>query len=1021
MKSYQHRNFFKVFRITFLLLIQLGVCLFSGYPADAGTRARFEEITGTVTDKGGKPLQGVSVMVKGTKKGTTTDVDGKFRINAPGTATLIFSMTSYLSQEVPVNNRSVIDVTLEQTAQQLKDVEVVAIGYNNLRKSDLTGSIAVVSTEKIQSVPMVQASQLIQGRVAGVQVMNNSHQPGGSVAISIRGTNSINASNEPMYVIDGYPILSGLPFINPSDIVSIEVLKDASATAIYGSRAANGVVIIQTRQGKKGVLSVSFESRIKVVSRSKKIPMLNAHEFRMLMNEATVNQNAIDGRNRALPYTQDEVDHPKYDVDWQDETFRTAIGNDQSISVSGGSDKTTYAASLSYLNEPGIFKTNMWNQIGTRMVLESQMSKSLKMGVNISYNHVNNGQVETDNGNNSVPRAILESFPDRPPYDSTGNYMVADNDNYANPTALLYGIHQKAITSKFVGTTFGELQILKGLKFKATYTLDIQASKYDRYIDKGVSSPGLPPPQNATIITTGANTWLNEDYLNYDRQMGYHGMNVLLGASWMGATGDEFDATVTGFPTDAYLTNQLQAATTVNSVVTSKEHSTQNSFFGRVNYNYKRIYFLTGTFRADGSSRFGKGNKYGYFPSGAFAWRLSEEPFIKKLNIFSNLKLRTSYGATGNQTFGNYLSLERLGNATTFLGNTRLAGIANVQIANPNLKWERTNEFDMGFDIGILKDRLNFVIDYYHKVTKDLLLNAPIPETTGFSTQLKNIGSIQNNGFEFALNSVNLDGKLRWTTDLNFSINKNKVLSLVNNNQDIFITSFVNPLNIVRVGEPLGSFWGLIRVGVFQNQDEINAYLKNPGKTRPGDLKYADLNKDGAIDAKDRTILGNNNPKYIFGMINTLSYGPWEFVSEIYGVQKVTVMNLNPVVLEDRQTETNSYKTLLNRWHGEGTSNTIAAVRINSNLNISNRHAQDGSYVRFRNISLGYHLPSSLLSKVKISGATISISAIDFFTITNYEGYDPEVSTYGGHANQGIEFSSYPASKSLVATLRINF
>ncbi|HEY4208717.1 MAG TPA: SusC/RagA family TonB-linked outer membrane protein, partial [Puia sp.] len=604
---------------------------------DGGVVSPLAVVTGTVSDAAGKPLQGVTVIEKGTRNGTTTSTEGKYRINVRGaSAVLVFSMSSYLPSEIPVSGRAVVDVTLQQTAQQLKDVEVVAVGYNSQKKTDLTGSIAIVGQEKIQSVPMVISTQLLQGRVAGVQVMNNSHQPGGSVSLKIRGTNSINASNEPMYVIDGYPILSGLPFINPSDIVSMEVLKDASATAIYGSRASNGVVIIQTRQGRKGRTEVTFESRIKTNTRQRKIPMLNAHEFRMLMNEATTNQNAIDGRNRPLPYTQDQVDHPSVDIDWQDYAFRTAVGTSQSLSVSGGSEKTTYSATMTYLNEPGIFKTNQWNQVGSRAVIESQVSNRLKLGMNISYNFVNIGQIETDNGNNSVPRAILESFPDRPIFDSTtGNYMVADNDNYANPAALLYGIHQKNITTKFVGTAFGELQLLPGLKFKATFTQDLENTKYDKYIDKTVSSPGLDPAQTAIVSTSGARTWLNEDWLNYDRQMGRHGLTLLLGASWMGATGDGFGATVMGFPTDAYLTNQLQAGTTVVGVNSTKEQSSQNSFFGRVTYNYAHKYFLTGTFRADGSSRFGKDHKYGYFPSAAAAWRLSEEDFIKQLHAFS--------------------------------------------------------------------------------------------------------------------------------------------------------------------------------------------------------------------------------------------------------------------------------------------------------------------------------------------------------------------------------------------------
>lgn len=977
-------------------------------------------VTGKVTDSKGLPLPGVTVVVKGTTNGTVTSTDGSYSLsNIPGDATLLFSFVGMKTQEIAIEGRTQINVTMDEDAIGIE--EVVAIGYGIQKKSDVTGSLVSISEEDLKSIPVVNPAMAIQGRAAGVQVMNNSHQPGGSVSIQIRGTNSINANNEPLYVVDGFPLSGGLEYINPNDIVSMEILKDASATAIYGSRGANGVVLISTKKGKEGKMSVSFNTSSKISMLSKKIDMLNASEFRMLMNEAYANQNMLDGGSRDLPYTQNEIDNPEYDIDWQDEATHTAFSHNHNLDISGGSDKLLYSASVAYKDEEGIIKSSNWKQLSTRVNLETQLSEKVKFGINLNYNNVDNGLVETDHGGNSIPRAMLETMPDIPIYNESGNWTVGTNEGYASPVALIEGIHNQRVTNKLLGNLFATVELAKDLTFKTTYGREMQSSKQNKYTERSLISQAHTSG-SAYIYNNEIVSWQNENYLTYNKTFGEHQLTGLLGLTWSKYSNEYFNVSVKDFPTDAFLTNQLQAGEDILYANSSKEESKLNSYFGRINYTYKNRYLFTGTLRTDGSSKFGENNKYAFFPSLAFGWRLSEEDFIKNLNTFSNLKLRLGYGITGNQEINNYQSLERLGSVTAILGNDRASGIAETQIANPDLKWERTEQFNVGLDFGVFDNRLSFVVDYYDKTTKDLLLQSPIPSTTGFSTMMKNIGSVSNKGFELTMNTVNFNGKFKWFTNLNVSFNKNEVLELANGGQDLFPVNFVNPVIIIREGEPLGSFWGLIREGIYQNEEEISAHLKNPGTTVPGDIKYNDLNDDGVIDSNDRSILGDNNPDFIYGFTNDFAYGPWSLSVQISGVQGMEVMNLNPVVLEDRQTLTNSYETLLNRWHGEGTGNNeVAMVRISSQLNISDRHVENGSYMRFKNISLGYELPGKVTDAFNIASAKLTFSLIDWFTITNYSGYDPEVSTYGGHTNQGIEFRSYPNSKSALVSLNINF
>lgn len=996
-----------------------GLLVYIGIPPGPlyGQQTPERVISGTIySGDNQEPLPGVTVLVTGTNIGTLTDTEGKFNINVPpGYSTLTFSYIGYVKETVDITNQDEMSVSLNLDRKSLE--EVVVIGYGSMKKSDLTGSVSSISAEAIQSRPITTAAEAIQGRAPGVQVMNNSAAPGGNVSIRIRGSNSISATNEPLYVVDGIIGVGGLQYINPNDIESIEVLKDASATSIYGSRGANGVVLISTKRGKAGKPQITYDSYYGWSVMARKIDMLNASEYMQMENEAYINSGL------APQFSQDEINNPKYDTDWQDEATRTAFKHNHQLGVYGGSDQSRYAISLGYLNEEGIMLESKLERANIRFNLDNKITDKLTLSTSLSINHSKDNKIDTDNGGLNASRAMLEMFPFLPVQYENGVYAnSADHpggEGTDNPVAILKEIQDEYTITRSLGNIFAEYEIIEGLKLKISGGTDINYVKRNYFSPRTLRRTRSVRGQ-ASISTFRDVSWQNENTLTYQKTFNErHELNVLAGVTWQHFRQESFSASSTGFNDDFFKYNNLGVGDTPNPPASNAFEWALNSYLGRINYILNNKYLFTLTARADGSSKFGARNKFGFFPSGAFAWRISDESFMKGQNLFHDLKLRTSYGITGNQEIGVYRSIPSLATYTYILGNQRAIGLGPGSVPNPDLKWEKTSQLDVGIDMAFLNNRITFTADAYYKITTDLLLNAPLPFTTGYSSIFKNIGRVENKGIEFMISTVNFSKSFEWITDANIAFNRNKVLELGPEGDDIFPgPNFVTETNILRVGQPIGSLWGWTREGIFQNEQEITQHGAQPN-AEPGDIRYKDINNDGVIDSKDQSIIGNTTPDYIFGFTNSFSFKNFSLILELQGVQGNDVMNLNPIVLEDRQTQANSYATLLDRWTPENPSNTIAQVRKSSDLRLSTRHVEDGSYIRGKNISLGYQFAPAGLPW--LNTARVYISAQNFFLISDYGGYDPEVSTYGGNFGQGIEFSSYPRPRTFTAGLNVNF
>jgi TonB-linked SusC/RagA family outer membrane protein len=970
-------------------------------------------ISGIVTDTSGEPLPGVTVSIPGTSTGTATDMDGKYSITVDEGSTLIFSFIGFESQRIVVSSQNVVNITLSEDTASLD--EVLVIGYGTVKKSDLTGSVGSVDSELIHSRPLTNAADALQGRIPGVQVMNNSAAPGGNFSIRIRGSNSISATNEPLYVVDGIIGVGGLQFINPNDIASIEVLKDASATSIYGARGANGVVLISTKRGKEGKQQVTYDSQFGFSNMSRKIPMLNASQYMQMENEAYLYSGLTP------QFTQEQIQNPEFDTDWQDEATRTAFRQNHQIGVYGGNEQSKYGISAGFLDEEGIMLNSNLQRGNIRINLDNNISDKLILGTSLTINHSKDRRIDTDNGGLNASRAMLEMFPFLPVKYEDGTYSnSADHpggEGTDNPVAILNEIEDYFTITRTLGNIFLEYEVIKDLKVRVSGGADINYESRNYY-----SPRTLRRTRNTRGLAIRTNTrelsWQNENTISYQKLLnGRHDINALVGITWQQFRHENFGASTRGLNDDFFKFNNLGIGDTPLPPSSNTFDWALNSYLGRVNYILDKKYLFTLSARLDGSSKFGDSNKYGFFPSGAFAWRVSDEGFMESQEIISDLKLRTSYGITGNQEIGVFNSISSLATYTYIIDDQRTIGLGPGRIPNPDLKWEKTSQGNIGLDIGLINNRLSLTIDAYYKQTNDLLLNAPLPYTTGYESIFRNIGRVENRGIEFMLSTVNVVGDFQWSTDANISFNDNKVLELGSEGDDIFPgPGFVTQTNILRVGEPIGSLWGWTRVGIFQNEQEVSAHGAQPN-AQPGDIIYLDLNKDGVIDSQDQSIIGNTAPNFNFGFINSFVYKNFDLIVEIQGVQGNDVMNLNPIVLEDRQTQANSYATLLDRWTPQNPSNTIARVRKNSDLRLSTRHVEDGSFIRGRNISLGYNF--NLQDKEWISNLKVFASAQNFFLISNYGGYDPEVSTYGGNFGQGIEFSSYPTPRTFTLGLSV--
>ncbi|QDK82003.1 TonB-dependent receptor [Spirosoma sp. KCTC 42546] len=999
-------------------------------------------LTGRVTDEKSEALPGVSVILKGTQRGTVTDADGRYKLDVPnGTSTLVFSFVGYVSQEVSIGNQASVNVSLKADSKVLD--EIVVIGYGTSKKSDLTGAVSGVKEAELLERPAPSLNQQLSGRLPGVQVNNNSGRPGGRTTIRIRGFSSINSSNNPLYVVDGVMLPQGtgdqfsnpIDYINPNDIVNVEVLKDASSTAIYGARGANGVILVSTKKGKAGESRVTYDTQFSVNTIGPNKPqVLNAKQYLATEDLAYANMAKFDPAGWAAgKYTQydpivrrkafsaahpgvfDANLNPLYDTDWFKESSQNSISQNHQLGFSGGNERTQYSLSLNYRDDQGLIKTSYMKRYSGRFSIDDQVKSWLKIGGTLSYNNQSENLVDI---NDAVARQIVEDFPFLPVrYPDTG--IFAENRDYPLAEGTMSSVHRlmdrKYIqnTQTTLGSLYTNISLAKGLEMRTVLGANVQTQEVNQSQTRTLNIGGNG---NASTQNTRTSFWSLENYLTYNKQFGQdHSFTGLLGISWQETNAFRMNGAVSGFATDYFGFNNLGAGATNPSVGSDASRFAFNSYFGRINYGYKNKYLFTATGRADGSSKFGENNKFAFFPSAALAWRISEEDFLKGNAVISNLKLRSSYGLTGNSEIPPYQSLSLLSSTyATIYNDTRVSGTGINRLANPDLRWEKTAQTDVGLEIGLFKGRVNVEMDYYYRLTTDMLLDAPVPRTSGYATIRRNVGSMQNQGFEFSVNSVNVNkGNFTWNTTFNISLNRNKVLSLATPS-DIFGVggpNFTNQTNVIRVGESVGAFWGLTRLGTWSEaeREEAAKFTSYRGgfTILPGDIKYLDVNGDKAITDADRSIIGNGSPKGWGALTNNFKLGNFDATLELqymYGNQ-VMLMNLHPS--EDRQALANSYTSVLNAWTPTNQNTMIAQVRGTQAgyiTNVDSHWVKDGSFLRGKNLLLGYTIPPAVTSRLKLNRLRVYASAQNFFLLVDDPIIgDPEVTP----TNQGNDSSAF--------------
>ena len=987
-------------------------------------------VSGRVLGENGQGIPGVNVVIKGTTRGTTTNTEGLYQLSVPNEQTvLVFSFVGYVSQERPVGNQTSLDVQLSPDDKSLS--EVVVVGYGTVKKSDLTGAVSKVGEANIKATPIASLDRALQGRAAGVQVVANSAAPGATSTIRIRGAGSVNASNDPLYVIDGFPT-TGLNTINTDDIESIEILKDASATAIYGSRGSNGVVLVTTKRGKAGKTVLSYEGYYGVQSVRRTIPLLNAGQFAEFVNEARVNGGAQpyfngSSADQPLPSALGEG------TNWQNQIFQQAPIQNHQLSASGGSERSRYAMSFGFYDQQGILINSDFKRYTIRANLDNNLSSRLKAGLTLqgAYTTGRNARTEVDGNNGGgVTSAALSFAPNFPLYNADGTYYkntgALNGYGVDNPLAVANELYNQNSAIRLLANSFLDYSIIEGLNLRVSFGADLLTTKNNAYSTR-LSAIGASLGGGGSIGTTQNIGWLNENTLNYTRQLSAkHSLNALLGYTIQGLKTENVTATANTFTNDFALYNNLGAGSSLVAPSSGATDWRLISYLARVNYGYDDRFLLTLTGRRDGSSRFGPNQKFGFFPSGAIAWKLANENWLKNIKGLSDAKLRVSYGLSGNQEIGNYRYLANITATSYVLGGALNSGATTSAVANPDLHWEKNAQFDAGFDLGLFNNRVQLTADYYIKTTSDLLFNVGIPTSSGFSSTLKNIGRVQNKGVELSLSTVNVNKALRWTSEFNITFNQNKVLDMDGRQQFttgtdavIFATN-INPI-LLKVGSPLGNFYGRVMDGIFQNQSEIDASAQKTAK--PGDIRYRDLNGDGVINDNDRDIIGNAQPKFFGGFNNTFSFRGFDLNIFVQGSYGNDILNYGTFDLLNLTGGNNQSARALDRWTPTNPSTTIPrANSAGGSRVLSSFQVENGSYLRVKNISLGYNLPKQFLNRLTMSAARIYVTAQNWITLTRYTGYDPEVNRYGSSSlSQGLDYGAYPAAKTLLVGLNLKF
>lgn len=1002
-----------------------------------GLQAQNKVISGKIIDTSGEIMPGVTIIQKGTANGTASDIDGEYSLSVPEGATLVFSFIGYSSIVKTVGASNILDVTMQIDEAELD--EVVVIGYGSQKKSDLTGAVGSASGEKLQERPTSSLPQALSGKIAGANVSQNSGKPGGKTQIRIRGNTSVSLDNSPLYVVDGVILVSTslsdnsspIDYINSNDIQSVEVLKDASATAIYGSRGANGVVLVTTKRGSTSGVKIGYDTYYGLGKIAKKVGVLNSEEFLMIEDVAYQNAEKYDAvgwangkyRNPALKRTNpllfDAEGNPLYDTDWQDEVTQSAFSQNHQLSFTGGSEAGSFGAFLGYTGEEGIMKESWLKRYSGRFVFDTSYKNWFKVGGSLGFNQQNERIIH----DSWVGRNMIEAIPIIPVKYEDGSW--ASNLDYPgmeggpNPVQVGQEYQKYLKTNTVLGNVFVNFTLADGLEMRSSVGVNYIHQKTQEYAGRDLNFIGTPTNGYAQIFTNEFFSWQFENYLTYNKTFAeIHSFTGLLGISWQQTDRSNYNVRVNNFSDDFFSFNNLAAGSVPVPPTSSASVEGINSYFGRINYGLKDKYLMTVTGRIDGSSKFGENNRYAFFPSAALAWRVSEEGFLSGSSLISNLKIRSSYGETGNSGIPAYGALAGLSSSYSYVyGGSVVKGIGKGSLANPELKWERTKQIDAGFELGFFNQRVSLEADVYLKETTDMLLNAPVPLSSGYATVFRNIGSMENKGIELSLNIVNVEkGDFSWETIFNISLNKNEVTAL-SGGSDIFSGN-----TIIREGEPVGSFWGWQHLGTWGSDEEDEAAVYN---WLPGDIKLNDINKDGAINDADKVIIGNGMPKGYGSFINSINYKNFEFSLDLQFTYGNDVMYLTTRPQENRQGIANSLSTVLNGWTPDNQDTEIAQWRPVS-AGYDNRDTdhmiQDGSFIRGRNMLLAYNLSSDLLDKIHLQRLRVYTSLQNFFLITKYQGYDPEAQTSNTPFGQGeVNFQQYPRPKVIMVGLNVSF
>lgn len=982
-------------------------------------------LVGTVIDATTRePIEGVTVQLEAVTHHVKTDQNGKFQFVTGQKLpfTLILTFVGYQKKKIVINTSPTV-IELVPSSEDLE--EVVVVGYGTQKRRDLTGAVASLP-ENLLRQPVSSLDQTLKGGISGVQVTQTSGQPGGGVSIRIRGGASIQGGNEPLYVIDGFPVYnqtestgvgSGTPVnplasINPADIEGIEVLKDAAATAIYGSRGANGVVLVTTKKGKAGHVQLKYDGSLGVQRVLKKIDVLNAHDFAILRNQALYDANPSLGPNQYRK--QNEIDQLGEGTDWQKEAFRTGNIQNQQLSLSGGAEKVQYFLAANYFDQEGVIVNTDFKRLGFRSNINANPFDRLQVGANLSINKTNAQIAPT-----GIVNALLIMPPTATIYEPNGTYTLRNpfENIFANPIATLKETTNASNGLRILGTSYAQYRILQGLQAKVLFGVDLN-NRNDKfylpsYIYEGTGSKG-----EASLGNLNGTSWLNENTLTYNGVIGQHNFNALLGFTQQENKNDLFRAGAQNFVTDDLLFNNLQSGSIITRPGSDVYNWVLHSYLARVNYNYANKYYASASIRRDGSSRFGADNKWGNFPSLAFSWRVANESFFKRaFPSIDDFKIRTSFGTTGNQEIGQYQSLSTLYSLNYLFGNNVVTGFSSQRVPNKNLGWETTFQYDAGFDLALFRNRLQFTFDYYYKKTKDLLLNVEIPWTSGYATSLQNFGSVSNKGIELSLKSKNLQGNLSWNTDLNISFNRNKVLTIGEG-----ATSYISGNYIIKVGQPLGTFYGTVTDGILQlGEENSKGVFTGNANSKAGDRLYKDINGDGQFTtANDRTIIGNAQPDFIFGISNTFSYKGFDLSFLIQGTVGNDLLNINRQNLEMFTGQQNASIDALDRWTPGHPSQQYPRAKLDPAPIFSDQFVESGSFARLKSLQFGYSFPKEWLKNAHISNLNLYLAAQNLFTWTNYRGFDPEV-TSGSNVQIGTDAGIYPAAKSVSLGLSLTF